>query len=68
MNFDEIAQYVYGEPESVKAVTKELESMGATKIDFTIGRDFIVAFVPYETAEKYFNANFFINMTISIIR
>ncbi len=58
MNFDEIAQHVYGEPESVKAVTKELESMGATKIDFTIGRDFIVAFVPYETAEKYFNANF----------
>ncbi len=58
MNFDEIAQHVYGEPESVKAVTKELESMRAIKIDFTIGRDFLVAFVPYEAAEKYFNAKF----------
>ncbi len=58
MNFDEIAQNVYGEPESVKAVTKELESMGATKIDFTIGRDFIVAFVPYKAAEEMFKTSF----------
>ncbi len=58
MNFDEIAQYVYGEPESVKVVTEALESMGANKIDFTIGRDFVVAWVPFEAAEKFFQANF----------
>ena len=55
MNFDEIAQYVYGEPESVKVVTEALESMGASKIDFTIGRDFVVALVPFENVEQYFN-------------
>ncbi len=58
MNFDEIAQHVYGEPESVRVVTDVLESMGAKKIDFTIGRDFVVAFVPFEAAEKYFKADF----------
>ncbi len=58
MNFDEIAQHVYGEPESVKAVTDVLESIGVKKIDFTIGRDFVVAFVPFEAVEKLFKANF----------
>ncbi len=59
MNFNDIAQYVYGEPEYVKAVTDALESMGANKIDFTIGRDFIVAWVPFKAAEEYFNADFY---------
>ncbi len=59
MNFGEIAQYVYGEPESVKVVTEALESMGANEIDFTIGRDFVVAWVPVKAAEEYFNANFY---------
>ena len=61
MNFDEIANHVYGEPESVIAVVKTLDSMGVdeSKIKFTLGRDFIVAMVPHESAEKFFQANFF---------
>ena len=61
MNFDEIANYVFGEPESVNAVIKTLESMGVdeSKIKFTLGQDFVVAMVPHEAAEKYFQAQFF---------
>ena len=58
MNFDEIAEHVYGEPESVLAVTKSLKLMGAEKFDFTLGKDFIIAYVPFEAAEKFFQANF----------
>ena len=61
MNFDEIANYVYGETESVNAVIKTLESMGVdeSKIKFTLGRDFVVAMVPHESAESLFQAEFF---------
>ena len=58
MNFDEIAEYVYGEPESVKAVTETLAVIGAEKIDITLGRDFIIAYAPFETIEKEFKAYF----------
>ena len=60
MNFDEIAEHVYGEPEAVQAVTEILISMRAQKIDFTIGKDFIVAHVPFEEVEKVFGAYFLV--------
>ena len=59
MNFDEIAEHVYGKPESVQAVTETLQSIGAEKMDFTLGRDFIVAYVPYEKVEECFDADFY---------
>ena len=61
MNFDEIANHVYGEPESVIAVVKTLDSMGVdeSKIKFTLGQDFVVATVPHEAAETHFSAEFF---------
>ena len=58
MNFDEIAEHVYGEPESVQAVTETLNSIGAEKMDFTLGRDFVIAYAPFEAVEKLFQANF----------
>ena len=58
MNFDEIAEHVYGKPESVQAVTETLQSIGAEKMDITLGKDFIVASVPFEAAEKLFQADF----------
>jgi len=61
MNFDEIAEYVHGRPESVQAVVGSLESVGVGRkqIDFTLGMDFAVVYLPFEAAETLFSASFY---------
>ena len=61
MNFDEIADYVHGRPESVRAVLDTLISGGveSQRIDFTLGRDFAVVFAPVEKIEAVFSADFY---------
>ena len=61
MNFDEIAQYVHGRPESVQAVVGSLKSVGVGReqIDFTLGMDFAVVYLPFEAAETLFSASFY---------
>ena len=60
MSFEEIAEHVYGLPESVQAVLDALESVGITgQVDFTLGRDFaVVRDMPVSAAEKLFRAEF----------
>ena len=62
MNFDEIAKYVHGSPESVEALVSTLEraGIGHDKMDFTIGQDFAIVKIPVKTAEKIFSADFYI--------
>ena len=61
MNFDEIAEYVYGRPESVQAVVESFASVGVSRelIDFTLGRDFAIVYFPVEAAESLFSADFY---------
>ena len=61
MNFDEIAEYVHGRPESVRAVVDALASVGVgmERIDFTLGRDFGVVAIPVAAAETLFAAEFY---------
>ena len=59
MNFDEIAKYVHGRPESVEAVMDALASVGVGYPDFTIGKDFAVAQMPVQAAEELFHADFY---------
>ena len=61
MNFDEIAEYVHGRPESVQAVVESFESVGVSRelIDFTLGRDFAIVYLPVEAAESLFSADFY---------
>ena len=61
MNFDEIAEYVHGKPESVQAVVESFESVGVSRelIDFTLGRDFAIVHLPVEAAESLFSADFY---------
>ena len=60
MNFDKIAEYVHGRPESVQALVDALGEVGvgSDRIDFTLGRDFAVVRIPVEAAERLFAANF----------
>lgn len=61
LNFDEIAEYVHGRPESVRAVVETLRSAGVpeTSIDFTLGSDFAVVFASVEKVESIFSAEFY---------
>ena len=63
MNFDEIAEYVHGRPESVQAVIESFASLavGISRelIDFTLGRDFAIIYLPVEAAESLFSADFY---------
>lgn len=61
MNFDEIAEHVYGKPESVKALQKALEEVGVSQssIDFTLGRDFALVEMPVKAAESLFSTIFY---------
>ena len=61
MNFDEIAEYVHGKPESVQAVVESFESVGVSReqINFTLGRDFAIVYLPVEAAESLFSADFY---------
>lgn len=61
LNFDKIAKYVHGRPESVRAVVETLRSAGVEeeRIDFTLGRDFAVVFAPVEKIETIFSAAFY---------
>ena len=61
MNFDEIAEYVHGRPESVEAVVDVLALLGVEmeSIDFTIGLDFAVVTIPVAAAETLFAAGFY---------
>ena len=61
MNFDEIAKYVHGRPESVQAVVDVLASVGVGigKIDFTLGMDFAIVTIPVAAAETLFAADFY---------
>ena len=61
MNFDEIAEYVHGRPESVQAVVGSFESVGVSRelIDFTLGRDLAIVHLPVEAAESLFSADFY---------
>ena len=61
MNFDEIAEYVHGRPESVQAVVESFASVGVSRelIDFTLGRDFAIVHLPVKAAESLFSADFY---------
>ena len=61
MNFDEIAKYVHGRPESISAVVNTLVSAGVKReeIDFTLGLDFAVVFASVEIIELVFSAEFY---------
>ena len=61
MNFDEIAEVVYGREESVRALLDTLESfeIPSSSVDFTLGRDFAVVHLPVSKAEKLFSTPFY---------
>ena len=61
MNFDEISKVVHGRPESVRAVVDTLTSAGveASRLDFTLGRDFAVVLASVGTIEAIFSADFY---------
>lgn len=61
MNFDEIAEHVYGRPESVNALLQALEAVGtpSSAVDFTLGRDFAVAKLSVQSAERLFSTTFY---------
>lgn len=61
LNFDKIARYVHGRPESVQAVLRALGAVGVPreKVDFTIGMDFAVATLPASSAETLFSSKLF---------
>lgn len=61
MNFDEIAQHVHGDYDSVSAVVGMLKLVGVEKerIHFTLGQDFAVVHLPVATAEEVFQTEFY---------
>ena len=61
MNFDEIAEHVYGRPESVQALQNALESVGVPNysIHFTLGSDFAIVEMPVKAAEELFSTVFY---------
>jgi tripeptidyl-peptidase-1 len=61
MNFDDIAEYVHGKPESVSALMQSLEAVGvpSSTVDFTLGGDFAVAWLPVQSAELLFSNTFY---------
>jgi len=61
MNFDEIAEYVHGKEDSVKAIEDLLATNGVdvTTIRYTIGKDFAIVKIPVRIAEKLFDAEFY---------
>ena len=61
MNFDEIAEHVYGRPDSVEAILKTLASVGIDErgVHFTLGRDFAVVDLPVVAAKQLFSADFY---------
>ena len=61
LNFDEIAEFVHGRPESVQAVVQTLQSVGVPEesIDFTLGKDFAVVYAPVQKIESVFSADFY---------
>ena len=61
MNFDEIAEHVYGRPEAVNALLQALEAVGtpSSAVDFTLGRDFAVAKLSVQGAERLFSTTFY---------
>ena len=61
MNFDEIAHYVRGRPDSLLALEQALGSVGVGQdsLNYTIGRDFAVVRMRVSAAEKLFNADFY---------
>lgn len=59
MNFDEIAEHVYGRPESVSALRLALEAVDASSLDFTLGKDFAVAKLTVGSAERLFSTVFY---------
>lgn len=61
MNFDEIAEHVYGDPDSVQALLKTLASVDIPESDvhFTLGRDFAVVDMPVNAAEELFSTEFY---------
>ena len=60
MNFNEIAEYVHGRPDSVQSLVDALDEVGirSERIDFTLGRDFAVVRIPVEAAARLFTADF----------
>ena len=54
INFDEIAKYVHGRPESVEYLLSLLNSIGvaSSEVDFTLGKDFAVVKLPVHSIEK----------------
>ena len=61
MNFDAIARYVHGRPQSVQLLEDVLRSVGIAKqqIRYTIGRDFAVVRMTISSAEKLFNTDYY---------
>ena len=61
MNFDEIAEHVYGQPESVHALLDTLASVDIpeSEVHFTLGRDFAVVDMPVVAAEQLFSTDFY---------
>ena len=61
LNFDVIAEYVHGRPESVRAVLETLRAAGVEeeKVNFTLGKDFAVVFAPVQKIEAIFSAEFY---------
>lgn len=61
LNFDEIAEHVYGKPESVHAILDTLASVGVpeSEVHYTLGRDFAVVDMPVAAAEQLFSTDFY---------
>ena len=61
MNFDEIAEYVYGRPDSVHALLNTLASVDISEneVRFTLGRDFAIVDMPVVAAEQLFSTDFY---------
>ena len=61
MNFDEIANHVYGKPQSVAAVLAYLKQAGiaSSQVDFTIAKDFAIAYLPVHQVETLFNTRLY---------
>ena len=57
INFDEIAKYVHGRPESVEYLLSLLNSVGvaSSEVDFTLGKDFAVVKLPVHSVENLFS-------------
>ena len=72
MNFDEIAKYVHGKEDSVRAIEDTLTSNGidVSTIRYTIGKDFAIVKIPVRIAEELFSADFyhFTDGTLEVVK